>query len=136
MYYYTPGWRVNDKTGLVRKKFRPWTTSTNALVGMQVDKIKHVFDMGKSGIIPAAARKRLMPRVKNKDWSTFDEDAILNHNVCWPEDPDDAAAESDSDDSRPTAITRSLTCTRKTLELYRRTSTTRTPTRTERVMIN
>ena len=126
MYYYTPGWRVNDKTGLGRKKFRPWTTPTNALVEMQVDKIKDVFDMGKSGIIPAAARKRLMRRVKNKDWSTFDDVCGLKTRMTQPRT---------QIQSRPGAITRSLTwkSTRKNLELYPRTSTTRTPMRTERV---
>lgn len=98
VYYYTPGWNVNDKTGLGRKKFKPWASPANALVTMDVGCVKEVFDLSSTGIIPAAARKRLMRRVRTCDWDTFDEDAILQHHRCWPEDPDESLVDEADDD--------------------------------------
>ena len=65
---------------------------------MNFDQILDVFDCTDAGRIPRHPRIRLLQRESTSNWAAFNEDALIDPDICRPEDPDGDAELGLADD--------------------------------------
>ena len=83
---------------LSQKIFKPWR-GRDARGTVNFDQILDVFDCTDAGRNPRHPRIRLLQRESTSNWAAFNEDALIDIDICRPEDPDGDAELGLADDA-------------------------------------